>query len=112
MKRAWIVAAVVLVTAFAYWIARRTEWTDVKIAMPLQGEARTNPFYAAQRFTEQLHARATRDMVFTSPPPGAAIVLSVWNWSLSTRRREALERWVESGGRLVVDRTLIGDTRD
>lgn len=112
MKRAWIVAAVALFTAFAYWIARRTEWTDVKIAMPLQGEARTNPFYAAQRFTAQLHARATRDMVFSSLPPDAAIVLSAWNWNLSTRRREALERWVESGGRLVVDRTLIGDTRD
>ena len=112
MKRALIIAAVGAFALLVYWIASNTEWTDVQFPMPLQGEARTNPFYAAQRFTEQLHAHATRDSAFTSPSTNAVIVLSAWNWNLSTARREALERWVESGGRLVVDRTLIGDERD
>jgi hypothetical protein len=35
-------------------------------------------------------------------------VVSGWHWTLSSARRDALERWVEAGGRLVVDRTLSG----
>ena len=47
-------------------------------------------------------------VLFTAPPADSVIVLSAWHWNLSAGRREALERWVESGGRLVVDRTLVG----
>jgi hypothetical protein len=43
--------------------------------------------------------------------PDSVIVLSSWHWSLSRSRREALERWVEAGGRLIVDETLV-DARD
>ena len=109
MKRTWGAAAAAAVALFVYWAARNSEWVDVRIPIPPHGEARTNPFYAAQHFTAELHARAVRDVLFTPPPPGAVVVMSVWNWDLSVARREALERWVESGGRLVVDQTLIGD---
>src|SRR6185503_5946248 len=34
-------------------------------------------------------------------------VLSNWRWSLDRSRRQALEQWVEAGGRLVVDDRLI-----
>jgi len=76
--------------------------------MPPKGEARVNPFYAVQRFAEALGARTTWDRVQTIPPADGVIVLSTWHWSLSRTRRDAIERWVESGGRLVVDGTLIG----
>ena len=75
--------------------------------MPAKGEAATNQFYAAQRFAEALGARTRRDHVFVLPPANAVIVVSSWHWSLSHSRREALERWVAAGGRLVVDHTLI-----
>jgi len=112
VKRAWIAAAVGVFALLVYWVASHTQWVDVQIPMPLRGEARTNPFYAAQRLTEAIHAHAVRDRVLAVPPSNAVIVLSAWNWTLSAARRAALERWVESGGRLVVDRTLIGDERE
>jgi hypothetical protein len=46
--------------------------------------------------------------VLAIPPADSVIVLSDWHWSLSKSRREPLERWVESGGRLVVDGSLAG----
>jgi hypothetical protein len=77
--------------------------------MPPTGEALTNPFYAVQRFAEALGARTAWDRVLATPPStDSVIVLSTWHWDLIAGRREALERWVESGGRLVVDRTLTG----
>ena len=89
-----------------YWVATQTEWVDVDIPMPVRGEARTNRMYAAQRFVEALGAHATRDLVLAVPPPSSVIVLSAWTWDLSAQRRDALERWVESGGRLVIDKSV------
>jgi hypothetical protein len=34
-------------------------------------------------------------------------VLSTWGWDIDSARRRELERWVEAGGRLVVDAALI-----
>ena len=45
------------------------------------------------------------------PPADAVIVLLAWHWGLSDTRRQAIERWVEAGGRLVVDGSLIGERR-
>ncbi len=39
-------------------------------------------------------------------------MLSSWNWNVNQTRRSALERWVESGGRLVIDSELMGDASD
>ena len=77
--------------------------------MPLRGEAARNPFYGAQRFAETLGARTYWDQTLEVSQPGAVLVLSGWRWGLSDRRRLALERWVESGGRLVVDRSVVND---
>jgi hypothetical protein len=98
-----------LLAVIVVYVATHTEWTDLTIPMPPTGEARRKPFYAVQRFAEALDAHSAWDRAFAAPPPGAVVVISSWHWSLSSRRREALERWVESGGRLVVDRLLLGD---
>ncbi len=94
--------------ALIVWVASHTYWGDISVPMPPKGEAVTNPFYATQRFAEALGARTSWDRVLTAPSTDSIIVLSAWHWTLSTGRRETLERWVESGGRLVVDRTLNG----
>jgi hypothetical protein len=91
-----------------FWIAKNTSWVDVRVPMPPRGEALTNPFYAAQRFAEALGAHTTWDRLLIDRPADSTIVLSTWHWSLTAARRQALERWVESGGRLVVDDTLTG----
>src|SRR5262245_53889175 len=107
----WSIAGVLLALLGA-WISRNTEFVDTKVPMPPKGEALTNPFYAAQRFVETLGARSVRDHTLTIPRSDAVIVLSAWHWSLGASRRQAIERWVESGGRLVVDQTLVGGGED
>src|SRR6185436_7066804 len=110
MTRARIISLFtgVVLVAFIVWVASNTYWADTLVPMPPKGEARTNPFYAAQRFAEALGARTAWDRVFIMPPADSVIVLSGWHWNLSIGRREGLERWVQSGGRLVVDGRLGG----
>lgn len=98
----------IIVSALVYWIASNTEWVDVTVPMPPTGEAAANPFYAAGRFAEALGARSVRDRQLAVPGRDAVIVLSAWHWDLTESRRYALERWVESGGRLVVAGPLSG----
>ena len=114
MRRASIIRLLVGVplVLLIFWIARHTYWADMTLPMPPKGEALVNPFYAVQRFAEALGARTTWDRVLTIPAADSVIVLSAWHWSLSRGRREALERWVESGGRLVVDRALVDREHD
>jgi hypothetical protein len=106
-----LLAGISLVVLIA-WIASNTYWADTKVPMPAKGEALTNPFYAVQRFAEALGARTAWDRVLTTPSTDSVIVLSAWHWNLSAGRRDAIERWVESGGRLVVDRTLAGGEKE
>ena len=109
MRRAGIVLLIGLpLIGLIYWIASNTYWADVKVPMPPRGEALTNPFYAAQRFTDALGVRSTRDRALAVPPVDSVIVLSDWHWTLTATRLDALERWVESGGRLVIEGALTG----
>jgi hypothetical protein len=91
------------------WIANNTYWGEISLPEPLKGEAATNPFYSAQRLAESLGAHSRWQRVLGAlPAPDAVIVASSWHWSLIASRRDRLERWVSAGGRLVLDRSLIG----
>lgn len=104
-----LVAVVVAVLGAGAWLVGNTVWEDRELPMPLRGAAARNPLFAAQRFAEALGARTDRPATFTPPPPGALLVLANWRWNLSARRRDAVVRWVEAGGRLVVDRDVLAD---
>lgn len=111
MTRRWLIAAAVLIVigALIAWIAPRVYWEETSVPMPLRGEARTNPFYTAQRLVEELGGRSERRRAMDQKPPvDAVLVLADWHWSLIESRRRALEAWVEDGGRLVIDATLVG----
>ena len=110
MKRARIISLLVGVAlvALVVWVASHTYWADTAVPTLPKGEALVNPNYAVQRFAEALGARTAWDRTLAVPPADSVIVLSAWHWSLSARRRETLEGWVASGGRLVVDGTLTG----
>lgn len=95
--------AALAIVAFVAWIAANTDWVDYKVPMPPRGEAARNPFYGAQRFTEALGARSSWDRTLVLPPTTGVLVLSRWDWNLSTPRRQQIERWVADGGRLLVD---------
>jgi hypothetical protein len=113
VKRAAIVTIVVAAAALVVvWIARNTKWEETSLPMPPKGEALTNPFYAVQKFATRLGATTAHDGAFTAPPPTAVVVLASWHWTLGQERRQALERWVESGGRLVVEGSILGGERE
>lgn len=111
MTRRWLIAVAVLVVigALVAWAKPRIYWEEASVPMPLRGEARTNPFYAAQRLVEELGGRGERRRTMDQKPPAdAVLVLTYWHWSLIESRRRTLEAWVEDGGRLVIDGTLVG----
>jgi hypothetical protein len=89
------------------WIVTSTEWGEVEIPAPLRGEAATNPFYAAQRLVEALGGTSERREALGSLGTDAVVVLSAWSWDIDAARRAEIERWVEAGGRLVVDAGLL-----
>ena len=103
--RLFVVLALALLVA---WIARNTYWDKVTIPSPLRNEAATNPFYGAQHLVENLGATSSWDRFLRDLSPNATIVVSSWHWDLSEGRRARMEQWVEAGGRLVLDRTLVG----
>jgi hypothetical protein len=94
------------------WVAANTHWVDTPVLTPLKGEALVNPFYAVQRFANGLGATTAWHRSLTLPSPGSVVVLSAWSWGVGVGRRQAIERWVESGGRLVVDSMLEGGEDD
>jgi len=105
--RALTVLFVLAIALIAVWVAMNTEWGEVTIPSPLRGDAARNPFYAAQRLVETLGATSERRQSLGDTSTASTLVLSSWSWDVDTERRVELERWVEAGGRLVVDSTLI-----
>ena len=101
------VVLVVFVLLIAAYVVGNTEWGEVEIPTPLRGDAAKNPFYAAQKLVETLGATSERRESLGDTPSDAVVVLSTWGWDIDRARREAFERWVEAGGRLVVDAALI-----
>lgn len=112
MWRVLKIGAVVIVIGLLVWIGSYLRFEETTIPLPLKGEAISNPFYAAIKLSEQLGAEAEWERVFVLPATDSVIIVSNWNWGLSRPRRERLEKWVESGGRLVVDESLIGGVEE
>lgn len=112
MRRERLVWLAVIGAAIALvvWVANHTCWTDVKVPMPPKGEALTNPFYVVERFAQALGARAEWNRGLGLPPTSGVVFISAWDWDLTTDRQQRIEHWVESGGRLVVDKSLISST--
>lgn len=115
INRDWIVGLliVVVLALLGWWVAANTEWREITTPLPLKGEARTDPFYAAGKLVEGLGARAVKPQGFDRlPPAGAVLVLTSDYWNLFPERRAQLKAWVESGGRLVLPETLIDEDED
>jgi hypothetical protein len=96
----------------AVWIARHTYWKEVRQRVQSPDEV-SDPFYAAEKLAARLGAYPEwRHDIGQLPPPDGVIVAGPWSWSRFPHQITSLERWVESGGRLVLDRRLIGGTRE
>ena len=95
------VAAVFIATGI--WVASRTEWVDVEVQDPPRGPVLRDPEQRLKQFLSRLGATVhTPDNLERLPPAHATLVLSSWHWNLFPERAQALQRWVENGGELVV----------
>jgi hypothetical protein len=108
-RLAWLVVAG-LAIALVTWVAKHTYWADTKVPMPLRGDAASNPFYAVQQFGRALGAHTEWNRGLSLPPSDGVVFISAWDWELTSDRQRRIQQWVESGGRLVVDKSLISST--
>lgn len=102
-----VLVTIIVVALIAIWVAVNTEWGDVAIPAPLRGDAARNPFYGAARLVAELGVTSERREALGAPSTSSVVVLSTWGWDIDAARRGELERWVEAGGRLVVDGALV-----
>ncbi len=96
----------ILVVALGAWILNNTFWEEVSLPTALQGPARKDPFYAAKALVRELGAEVSESHNFPRPSPDDVIFLANWSWNLGADRRQELEQWVQSGGRLVMDSSI------
>ena len=93
------IGAVVAIALGLVWLASVTEWVDQDVNTPAQGEALTNPYYAAEALLRQLGAKVVvRKSLDELPPAQARLLLLSPNFALLPQRAERMWRWVEQGG--------------
>lgn len=102
----WIVV-VVAAAALIAWVASNTYWTSVKVPLAPKGEAATNFFYIREKFAQALGAQTQWSRDLRLPPTHGIAYVTMFDWDLLPERRKRFEQWVESGGRLVIDGSLI-----
>ncbi|MGH8294684.1 MAG: hypothetical protein ACRETZ_04170 [Steroidobacteraceae bacterium] len=98
-----------IIGGFLYWIATHTYWADQVAPGRLSGEALRDPFYAAEHLAGALGAHPSYQRLWRLPARNGIVVTASWEWDRSNAERAQLKHWVESGGRLVADLSLLGD---
>ena len=95
--------------ALTVWIARHTYWAETTVTTPLVGEAARNRFYALAHLAGSLGVPAsTIGSLHRLPADGIVLVDSLHD-DLRHEPIEALQEWVQSGGRLIIGaETLTG----
>lgn len=108
MKRpvlGWLVASLAAALG-ATWFFANFERVTETIPVGFHGEARRNPFLAAERLYMRLGAQV-RDLHALSAlrrlPHGAVLLVAAPHGALGPRELDALLAWVRSGGRLIVE---------
>ena len=90
------------------WIAFHTYWTQSTVWTPLRGEAVTNPYYSVERLVRALGVGTQRlSSLRTLPSTGDALLITDLQGDIARTRFDSLQRWVESGGRLVVTSNVV-----
>lgn len=104
------VALALLLIGAAYLLFTQTEWVDKPVTVPLAGEATYNNFYAVQHLISRIGGRPVKaSSLQTWPPADATLLLTSSHWKLFPERFQQLQRWVESGGQLVIPSSMLRD---
>lgn len=109
MNRRDLVIGLLVLTAatlFGVWFLNHFERATREIETGFQGEARRNPYLAAQRFLERTGVEAdsigSLDQLSELPATSATLYLPTERLTLDARRTQALLDWIRTGGHLVV----------
>jgi hypothetical protein len=104
MRWVIITAVIALISIFGLMLAlsleRRTETKDVGF----QGEARTNPYLAAERFLNEMEIPAQSKVGFSGYEDlnRSVMILASTRFTLGQQRAEAVYKWVAGGGHLIM----------
>jgi hypothetical protein len=102
---------VVLIALAVVWFRNNFEKVPVKEWVGASGEAQRRPFLAVARLAERMgwRARELRSVPELEVLPATGVLLLPnRRQALTTERREALLRWTERGGHLIVEAEFIG----
>lgn len=113
-RQHWLIAAacMVLIPLSILWFLTNFERKDIEVASNWQGEARTNPLYAARLFLKRMGIPTYRIEHPLSldklPPISTTILLATERTTLSGQRIQNLLAWVAKGGHLITAATQYG----
>jgi hypothetical protein len=101
-----LAVAFLLAGTLVAWFFRTHERVEVDVETGFRGQARTNPYLAAERLFQRLGSEArTVQAGLPIPPPGHTLFLLRRERSVSEAELEKILAWVAAGGRLVVAQT-------
>jgi hypothetical protein len=111
--RPWVAPAgiAVLAALAVLWFFSANERVPVKEWVGPSGEARRNPFLAAERFTLRmgLPSRELRALTeLDELPAGAVLILPNHRQAIDPRRIREIVSWAEAGGHLIAEAELPG----
>ncbi|HEX5041730.1 MAG TPA: DUF4350 domain-containing protein [Candidatus Polarisedimenticolaceae bacterium] len=108
-RTVWIALGVLLAGAVVVAVSSlRREEREIDVG--LQGEARTNPLLAAERFLRQMGIPARSSGLSVLPGADHALLLTLPGHGLDVARRRRLLDWVRAGGHVVATATGPGTT--
>ena len=113
-RNVWPVVLGAVALAIGLWCYFNVEAVTERVYAGFSGEAARNPLLALQRLTERMGAKTEvvrRAADLDAPDPGATLVLSANRHAMNPARVRRVLRWVEDGGRLIVEAEAL-ETRD
>ncbi len=106
--RLFVGAALALLLGF---LVHKLSWVEIEVSTPRTGAA-AKPYYTLRQVAQATGTSVVeRTMLEPLPPPGATLLLESRFWDLFPERDDALHRWVDGGGQLVVLQREIPEHR-
>lgn len=111
-RQGWWAIGGLAALAFGVWCFFNFEKVTEREFVGYSGEAARNPLLALQRLTERMGVPAgvvKRAVEIDSLPPGSTLVLSRSRYGMTPVRIDRILRWIENGGRLIVEAEPVGE---